>query len=250
MPDLTGEGVFLNPLGVVNGASFAPPTFPIAAGTIVTLFGTGMAPDGTSTSAAVTPLPTNLDGIVVTINGVPAPLFFVSPAQINAQVPFSTAGSSAVIVVANNGVASNTVNVPLAPTSPGVFSFDLNGLGRGIIVDSLTFEPISVDNPASGGQFVSIFLTGLGELNPPVADGFPAPGVEPLARATDSNIQVIFGFIPEAGNVIYAGAAPNFVGLYQINVVVPSLTIVGAEVPIAILTSNGLSDFVTIAIEF
>ena len=196
MPDLAGDGVFLNPQGVINGASFAPPTFPIAAGTIISLFGSGMAPPGTDTDATVTPLPTNLEGVVVTVNGVPAPLFFVSPTQINVQVPFATAGNVAVIVVANNGVASNPVNAPLAPTSPGVFSEALNGLGPGIIVDSLTFEPISADNPASEGQFVSIFLTGLGDLNPPIADGFPAPGVEPLARVDpDINVQVIFGLM-------------------------------------------------------
>ena len=250
MPDLTGDGVFLNPLRVLNGASFAPTTYPISAGTIVSLFGTGMAPPGTSTTAGAIPLPTALSGVSVTINGVPAPLFFVSPVQINAQVPFATSGTSAVIVVSNGGVASNAVSVPLGPTSPGVFSFALNGLDAGIIVDSLTFQPISADNPASEDQFVSIFLTGLGDVNPAVADGTAAPGVEPLARTTDPNIQVLFGFEALPGTILYSGAAPNFVGLYQINVQVPGLSIVGADVPLAIVTTNGFSDFVTIAIEF
>jgi len=250
MPDLTGEGVFLNPLGVLNGASFAPTTYPISAGTIVSLFGTGMAPPGTLTNAGAIPLPTALSGVSVTIDGVPAPLFFVSPVQINAQVPFATAGTSAVIVVTNGGVVSNAVSVPLGQTSPGVFSVNFNGLGAGIIVDSDTFQPISADNPASEGQFVSIFLTGLGDVNPPVADGTAAPSVEPLARTTDQNIQVLFGFEALYGTDLWSGAAPNFVGLYQINVQVPSLSIVGTDVPLAILTTNGFSDFVTIAIEF
>ena len=250
MPDLAGAGVFLNPLGVLNGASFAPTTYPISAGSIVSLFGSGMAPAGTSTTAAATPLPIALSGVSVTINGMPAPLFFVSPLQINAQVPFATVGTSAVIVVTNGGVASNVVSVPLGPTSPGVFSFDLNGLGAGIIVDSFTFQPISADNPASEDQFVSIFLTGLGNVNPTVADGTVAPGAEPFARATDQNIQVLFGFEAIAGEIQYSGAAPGFVGLYQINVKVPGLSIVGTSVPVAIVTTNGFSDFVTIAIEF
>ena len=258
MPDLTGDGVFLNPLGVLNGASFAPTTYPISAGTIVSLFGTGMAPPGTSTNAGAIPLPTALSGVSVTIDGVPAPLFFVSPVQINAQVPFATVrdeyslGTSAVIVVTNGGVASNAVSVPLGQTSPGVFSVNFNGLGAGIIVDSLTFQPISADNPASEGQFVSIFLTGLGDVKPPVADGTAAPGVEPLARTTDPNIWVLFSVDALPGTILYSGAAPNFVGLYQINVQVPSLSIesLGTDVPLAIVTTNGFSDFVTIAIEY
>ena len=123
------------------------------------------------------------------------------------------------------------------------------GLGAGIIVDSLTFQPISISNPASANQFVSIFLTGLGAVNPPIDDGAAAPGVEPLARATDPNIQVLFGFEALPGVIQYAGAAPNFAGLYQINVQVPNLSIVGADVPVAIVTSNGFSDFVSLAVE-
>ena len=125
-----------------------------------------MAPPGTSTNAGAVPLPTTLSGVSVTINGIPAPLFFVSPLQINAQVPFAATGTSAVVVVTNGGTASNAVTVPLGPTSPGVFSFDLNGLGAGIIVDSLTFQPISVDNPTSEGQFVSIILDRTGRSEP------------------------------------------------------------------------------------
>ncbi|MDA1313099.1 MAG: IPT/TIG domain-containing protein [Acidobacteria bacterium] len=248
MPDLSGEGVFLNPLGVVNGASFAPPTYPIAAGTLIALVGTGLS--ATTTGATVTPLPTNLGNVSVAINGVPAPLFFVAPGQIRAQVPFATMGTTATIVVTNNGVASNSVQVPLAATSPGIFSFSANGLGAGIIVDSFTFEPISPDNPAAEGDFVSIFVTGLGAVEPAIADGFPAPGAEPLARATDPGIEVLFGFNGTPGTIVYVGGAPNFVSLYQINVQVPALDIVGANVPLAIVTSNGWSDFVTLAIEF
>ncbi|HUG81279.1 MAG TPA: IPT/TIG domain-containing protein [Bryobacterales bacterium] len=250
MPAFSGEGVFLNPLGVVNGASFAPPTFPIAPGTLVALVGTGLS--ATTTGATVTPLPTNLGNVSVAINGISAPLFFVSPGQIAAQVPFAAAenaGNTATIVVTNNGVASNSVQVPLAATSPGIFSFSQNGLGAGIIVDSFTFEPNSPTLPASEGDFVSIFLTGLGAVDPAIGDGFPAPAAE-LALATDPGIEVLFGFSGTPGRVTYAGGAPNFVSLYQINVEVPALDIVGPNVPVAMVTSNGWSDFVTIAIEF
>ncbi len=247
VPAFAGGAVFLNPVGVINGASFAPPTFPIAAGTIVSLFGSGMAAG--TVLAATTPLPTTLGGVVVTINGVPAPLFFVSALQINLQVPFATAGTLATIVVANGGVPSNTVLVPLAATSPGVFSTTLNGLGPGIIVHSLTFLPVTEADPTSPGEFVSILLTGLGAVQPPVGDGVAGPAA-PLSLTTDPNIAVLFGFEALQGVITFSGAAPGFVGLYQINVIVPQLQTVGAAVPVAILTSNAISDFVTVAVAF
>ena len=247
VPAFAGGGVFLNPIGVINGASFAPPTFPIAAGAIVSLFGTGMAAG--TVVAGTTPLPTTLGGVVVTINGVPAPLFFVSPLQINLQVPFATAGALATIVVANGGVPSNTVLVPLAPTSPGVFSNSLDGLGPGIIVHSLTFAPVTEADPTSPGEFVSILLTGLGALQPPLGDGVAGP-VDPLSLTTDPNIEVLFGFEALSGVITFSGAAPLFVGLYQINVIVPDLQVVGAAVPVAIITSNAISDFVTVPVAF
>ena len=247
VPAFAGAGVFLNPVGVINGASFAPPTFPIAAGTIVSLFGSGMAAG--TVPAGATPLPTTLGGVVVTINGVPAPLFFVSPLQINLQVPFATAGPLATIVVTNGGVPSNTVLVPLASTSPGVFSNSLDGLGPGIIVHSLTFAPVTEADPTSPGEFVSILLTGLGALQPPLGDGVAGP-VDPLSLTTDPDIEVLFGFEALPSVISFSGAAPFFVGLYQINVTVPDLQVVGAAVPVAILTSNAISDFVTVPVAF
>ena len=259
VPAFAGGGVFLNPIGVINAASFAPPTFPIAAGTIVSLFGTGMAAGTVPAPGEVIPLPlpTTLGGVVVTINGVPAPLFAVIRGgdfglpfdQINLQVPFATAGALATIVVANGGVPSNTVLVPLAPTSPGVFSNSLNGLGPGIIVHSLTFAPVTEADPTSPGEFVSILLTGLGALQPPLGDGVAGP-VDPLSLTTDPNIEVLFGFEALSGVITFSGAAPFFVGLYQINVIVPDLQVVGAAVPVAIITSNAISDFVTVPVAF
>ena len=247
VPAFAGGGVFLSPIGVINGASFAPPTFPIAAGAIVSLFGTGMAAG--TVLAATTPLPTALGGVVVTINGVAAPLFFVSPLQINAQVPFSTAGTAAAMVVTNGGVASNTISVPLGATSPGVFSNSFDGLGPGIIVHSLTFAPVTEADPTSPGEFISILLTGLGAVNPPLGDGVAGP-VDPLSLTTDPGILVLFGFEALEGAITFSGVAPGFVGLYQINVIVPDLQTVGAAVPVAIITSNAISDFVTVPIAF
>lgn len=243
MPDLSGSDPFLSPLGVLNGASFAPPTYPISAGTILSLFGTSLAPvDGQS--AASVPLPTNMAGVTVTINGVPAPLFYVSRNQINLQTPFSISGETATIAVNNNSFVSNEVEVPVAATSPGIFSANQSGIGPGIITHA-DFSLVTPEDPALPGETVIIFLTGLGAVDPPVADGAAGPA-DPLSYITDPNLTVEFG--GEAGTVLFAGAAPFFVGLYQVNVTIPETVFVGPAVFVSIITSNGFSDLVDIAI--
>ena len=242
MPSISGSGVFVSPLGIVNAASFAPPTYPVAPGTLVSLFGTGLAPD--MMQASVIPLPTTLGPVSVTVDGILAPLFFVSPGQVNLQIPFAVTGSTATIVVANGAVSSNEVTVSLAPSSPGIFSVSQSGAGPGIITHA-DFRLVTAVNPAQAGETVIIFLTGLGDLNPPVDDGDLPSG---LSRAIDPSIQVFFG--GEAGQVQFAGAAPCCVALYQINVTIPLVVFTGPAIPVAISTSTGWTDFVDVTLAF
>ena len=241
LPQLSGGGVFLSPLGVVNAASFAPPTHPISPGSMLSLFGTGMA--GELGIPGSVPLPTQFNGVSVTINGIPAPLFFVSPGQINLQTPFAVQGPTADVVVTNNGQASNTVQVPVAATSPGVFSVQQTGFGPGIITHA-DFSLVNAQNPARLGEVLILFLTGMGAVDPAFPDGATAP-VSPLSETVDQNVQVIFAGV--AGDVLFSGAAPNFVGLYQLNVQVPTTGFTGA-IGVAIQTSNAFSDFVDIEV--
>ena len=243
VPAITGSGVFLSPLGVVNAASFAPTTYPISGGALVALFGSGLAPSDLGSPQI--PLDTILNGVSVTIDGVPAPLLFVSDDQINLQVPFATVGPTASIVVNNNGLLSNTVAAPADISSPGVFSTLSNGLGPGAITHT-DGRPITAEDPAEIGETVSVFLTGLGAVNPPVADGAAPPDVEPFARTTDPNIAVTFGGFD--GAISFSGGSPCCVGLYQINTRIPNGVIPGPAVPIAVYTSTAISDFVDLAI--
>jgi uncharacterized protein (TIGR03437 family) len=142
------------------------------------------------------------------------------------------------------------VQAPVATSSPGIFSVNANGHGPGVITH-LNFNFVSSQNPASRDEFVVIFLTGLGAVNPPVADGVAGPATEPLSRAIDNQIQVFFGADRIPGEIQYAGIAPNFVGLYQINVKIPNdPRVLGSAVPILLRTTNGDSDFVDISIGF
>ena len=243
VPEITGQGVFLAPLGVLNAASFAPPTYPISGGTLLSLFGSGLAPS--TAVAETTPLPTSLAGVSVTIDGVPAPLFFVSVGQINLQTPFSTSGTSATIVVNNNAALSNEVVVPVDASSPGIFSVQQTGIGPGVLTHA-DFKLITEANPALPGETIIIFLTGVGALNPPIADGSAGPA-DPLSFTTDPNVAVLFG--GEEGRIFFSGAAPFFVGLYQINVTIPDTAFPKPAVPVAIATSNAFADFVDVVID-
>ena len=130
-PKHSGSGVYLNPLGVVNAANFAPITNPIAPGEIIALFGSGLS--SSNLNAPALPLPTTLGNVRVTINGQNAPIFYVTPGQISVLVPQAVTPDdgieNATVQVINNNVASNAVTVYTNYTAPGVFSLGGNGIG-------------------------------------------------------------------------------------------------------------------------
>lgn len=239
-PPFYPTGVFLDPAGVVNGASFAGLPYPLAPGAIVSLFGSNLA---TREARATTfPLPTKLDDVTVTVNGTVAPLYFVSTTQASIQLPYGLKGSWVTLRASNSRGASNEVVAPLAATSPGVFS---RADGRPVVLHA-DYSLVSPQNPARPGETVMIWLTGLGELSPAVAMGDANP-VAPLARAVDAPIKVLFGGVLATG-VDYAGGAPGFAGLCQINATIPVNTPIGPNVPVAISTSNAYAELVEIPI--
>ncbi len=241
--DLTGTGVFLNPAGVLNGASFAPVGNPIAPGQFISLFGTGIGPANAVVAPAV-PFPTTLGGVTVSVQGRPAPLYFVSANQISALVPFATFGTSADVIVRLGNQESNRVTVPVTRSSPGIYTTSQNGIGSGAILKS-DFTIVSAANAPRRGDTILIYLTGLGALNPPLNDGAAAPTTT-LSRVTDS-VNVYIG--GQKATVSFAGAAPGFAGLYQLNVVIPASAPIGSAVPLAVETSSSFHDMVDLAIQ-
>ena len=214
-PSFSGSGVFLNPAGVVNAASSAPFTAGIAPGDFITLYGANLAP-GTATAYTV-PFPTTLglDGVQVTVNGLPAPVEFVSPGQISAIVPYAVGSSIAQIQVNNNGVLSNVVTEFVNLTAPGVFTVPPGGLGYGAVLHG-DYSLVTAQSPAQVGETVAVYLTGLGTTNPPIPDGSAGPA----SSQTNNTIQVYIGGLQ--ATVSYSGLAPDLAGLYQINFTVPA----------------------------
>jgi uncharacterized protein (TIGR03437 family) len=217
----TGTGVYLSPQGMVNAGSSAPFTAHLSPGEYLTLYGSGLAPS--AASAPSLPLTKNLNGVTVLINGVQAPINFVSPTQINVVVPFETTQAVAQIQVTNNSVPSNTVTQFVGSSSAGVFTYDpAGGIGQADAQDvTAGYSTVGPSNPAQIGDTIALYMAGLGPLTTTVADGAAGPSTSstvnnPLVYIDDSS-----GASTQA-TVLYSGLAPGFAGLYQIDFTVPA----------------------------
>lgn len=243
------QGPTLPPNSMVNGASFRPAADPggaVAPGTIVAIFGSNLA--GSVQQAMSVPLSTTLGDTSVTFNNVSAPLFFVSGGQVNAQVPFETpAGTVSVQVRRQSG--TSTQQMAIAGVSPGIFTLPATGMGPAAILHADTFQIVTQSAPARPSEFLLIFCTGLGPVDPPVPSGHAAPSAEPLARTVRStSVLVNIGNPPMPAQVFFSGLAPGFVGLYQINVQLPAAPPRGTQ-PIQIVVNNVPSNSATIEIQ-
>jgi len=234
----SGPGPFLHPLGIFNAASYAPPGFPVSPGGFVALFGNGLAQ---APAQAGIPFPTVLDSVQVTVNGINAPIYAISPTQINAVVPYGVTGSTATFVVNNATIMSNAVTVPLAATAPGVFSANANGLGDGAIRHA-DYSPVSQTSPAMPGEIVQVYLTGLGAVNPAVPDGTAAPSL-PLSNVTAPVTAFVGGI--QVSNIQFHGLSPGLASLYQLNLQIPSTVGPGPQ-PLEVQTANGSTGLVDV----
>ncbi len=222
----------VNPGGVVNGADFQADVG-LAPGSIVSIFGVGLA--SATAGATVLPLPTELGGASVDLEGVPMPLFFSSAGQVNAQIPLEAAPNSTVLgTVSVDGIRSQPFEVRLSPFSPALFSLSQDGQGPGAILHA-SGALVTADNAAQAGQTVMLFGTGLGTVTNPPDTGQIASS-NPLSM-TITTPGVTIG--AREAPIDFSGLAPGFVGLYQVNVVVPSGLPPG-EHPV-VLTIGGVS---------
>lgn len=211
----------------------------IAPGEIITLFGANMGPAALTHSSFINDrMPTAQAGVQVLINGTPAPLIYVSDRYHAAVVPFGIQGASAEITVNYNNAVSNTITVALANTAPGLFAADMTGSGPGAIQNVrngvVTYN--SAADPAAPGEHITLWLTGLGGLNPSPVDGWKVTGA-PLP-ALQHPVSVTIG--GRTADITYQGPGPEQVaGMYQINCVIPTGTPAG---PAAVMvTADGRS---------
>ena len=206
-----GVAPFLTRQGIVNGANLLSQS--LAPGSLFTLFGERLS--GSTMTAGDFPLPETLDGTQVLINTVEAPLLYVSPTQVNGQVPFGThLGRGGVIVKTGLGMTSS-VPADFTEAAPELFLF---GENQAIVLNS-DFTLNTPDNPAQQGSKISVFFTGQGPVDPPVTAGRRAP-FEPLSWITDIDEAVAkIGGVDS--NVFFIGLAPGFAGLAQADLELP-----------------------------
>lgn len=200
----------------VNAASF---TAPVAPGALVSIFGRNLAAE--EIQARQLPLPTELAGTTVTINGRRLPLLYVSRSQVNAQLPFDVGGTARLQVATPNGFSEAAVAI--AETGPGIFSVGTQAGPAPTIVHA-DGRLVTAASPARTGEHISVYLTGLGDVNGQISAGQPAP-LSPLLTVR-APVDVEIG--GELVMSLFAGLAPGFAGLYQVNLEVPQELASGA----------------------
>jgi uncharacterized protein (TIGR03437 family) len=229
---------------LANSASLLPG--PLAPGEIFSIFGQGMGPDAAVTGVfdASGTLSTTLGNVQVLFNATPAPLFYVQSNQINAQAPYELAGqTSAQLQIVYQGATLASMQVSLADANPALFTLS-NGTGNAVVVNQ--DGSINSDkNPAPRGSIVVLYATGEGQTSPAGVTGQAAQAPFPLPVLP---VSLTMAGIP--ANVLFAGEAPGFVGVMQINAQVPSGFVPSGALPVVLAVGPYQSPAgVTIAVE-
>ncbi|MCC6265381.1 MAG: hypothetical protein IT169_17545 [Bryobacterales bacterium] len=222
----TGQGQMPGPPtfstdSVVHGATFQKGAF--APNTFISIFGENLAWSTQSVSAAnllANTLPTSLGGVQVLIGPTLGFLVYVSPTQINVLIDNRlTPGAYTLRVLRDSLAGPHTAQITIAATAPGLFA-----IADGIpVVTRPGGSLVTAESPARPGQIVTLWATGLGPVLPPLKPGELPRGAAPLDQKIPFEVRVNGVPIP-SGHVLYAGVAPGFAGLYQINLLLPEDT--------------------------
>ncbi len=196
---------------VVNAASFSPVCAP---GSLISIFGTNFAAQ--TAQAQNLPLPVELLRLQVTLNDVFLPLLYVSANQINAQLPFD-ARTGTVRVITSDG--SSEVPFTVFDTAPAIFSIASGPTLLPTVVHA-DGSLVSPSAPAQTGEFVSIYMTGLGQVNGAIEAGQAAPVSPPVFVKSPVEVHIGATVITPS----FAGAAPGFVGINQLDIQVPQMS--------------------------
>jgi uncharacterized protein (TIGR03437 family) len=226
-----------------NGASFSEGA--IAPGELITLRGFGFGPQTGVNNTAAASLPTQLSGVQVLFDGVPAPLLYVQSQQINVQAPWElSANSTTRVQVSYNGALSNAASIKTVPVAPAFFLRDFAGDLEAAALNA-DGSINSAANPAKAGSLISIWGTGAGPTNPPSVTGAITP-LSPLAFAT---LPVTAQVNNTNAQVQFIGAAPALSsGVFQVNIIIPANAPSGSD-PVSISVGGVLSASLRIMVQ-
>jgi uncharacterized protein (TIGR03437 family) len=227
---LTGSGFQLSIAAAVNAASNLVGA--VSAGEEVVLYGSGMGPAGLTVNQPASNglYPTTLAGVTVYFGSYQAPILYVSPTQTAVVAPLEVSGATSLITVQYQGQFSSPFPVSIAQSTPGIYSANLSGQGEAASVNDQNgvFSYNSAAHPANAGDYVELFLTGIGPTSPTGSDGQPYAGFAPCAL----QVSVTIGGATVSPE--YCGGIPGVIpGLTQINLLIPSGLPAG-QVPLSV----------------
>lgn len=237
-------------IAVVNAASFnGDANRAFAPDTIVAVFGVFVTQNNQTYIANALPLPTSLGNLSVTVNGIPAGLFFVSTGQINMLIPANVLDGNANVVITNSDNTTRTGTITIERAAPGLFSARANGQGTAAaltttdgVVFNTVFNPDGSEKEVSPGTVQQpniLVLYGTGLRYTPAANPSDGNGVAEAVTVTIQGVPT---------NVQYAGPAQGFAGLDQINLVIPPELAGFGILNIKLTANNRVSNEVTILI--
>jgi uncharacterized protein (TIGR03437 family) len=234
-PPTLAAGGTVNDFNPVAGAALSP-------GMIAQVYGSGLATSPVST--LLLPLPTLFDNTFAQVGGYQAPIYFLSNAQLNVQIPAEIAAPQQIpMLLSVNNALTLPITLDIIPGAPGVLSaFDgptppSTQNGAHIVAQHLNGSSVTSSSPGKPGEYLVMYLTGLGATKPSVKSGAAAPG-PPSTLATVTMVPTVtVDSLPST--VYFAGLAPGFVGLYQIDFQVPTGAKSGDDV--VTVTQNGIA---------
>ena len=203
------------PGGVVIHASALAPLSP---GTLADIYGMNLAAAPATTPGL--PLGPSLGNVKVTVNGIPAPLYYVSPGQIDFQIPYEVSPGAALVQVTSNGVASISAGVTVQQAAPSILTWVDDAGKTRALTQNLDYSLNTSSNCAAPGSYITVYMMGSGPLDNPIASGAAAP-LTPYSRETLTTTGTIGG---APATVPFAGMSPTFVGLMQVSMQVPAVS--------------------------
>jgi uncharacterized protein (TIGR03437 family) len=188
------------------------------------------------------PLPTTLTRTTVRINGIAAPLLYVSPTQINFQVPFEVAPGT-VSLDLDRGFTHLTIpNLQIGELAPAIFTLAQTGEGSGLFLHA-DGSVVLFQSPTRAGETISLLCTGLGKLKQNFPSGVVATNPPPETLVTP---QITVGGI--SAEVKFSGLAPGYAGLYRLDFVVPAGAPKALAVPVQMSVGAAASNTVVITV--
>ena len=191
---------------------------PVSPGTLADIYGTYLAAAKTTTPGL--PLEPSLGNVQVTVNGTPAPLFYVSPGQVNFQIPYAISPGPALVQVTSNGTAGIAGGITVQQAAPSILTWVDSAGNTRALTQNEDYSLNTSTNCAAANTYFTVYMMGSGPVNNPVASGAAATA-NPVSQETLTTTGTIGGVPVQS---LFAGLSPTFVGLMQVSLPVPAVS--------------------------